>query len=246
MSDLPTPTLILGHRGAPREATENTLRSFHLAIDHGADGVELDVQRSRDGVPVVIHDATLDRTTTAAGRVADLHWPAIQRVTGALVPSLEQACAWAAAAGAWLNVELKAAGVEEEVVRVIRSAGLGPRVILSSFHPEILARLGDEGGEFRRFLLTESWGIGVAAEAARVQAAGVCLKDEAAAPTALQDLARLGYAAVVWTVNDRDRVLALLEAGVAGIITDLPEMAVAERNRWMAGDGSTLAGPGSD
>jgi glycerophosphoryl diester phosphodiesterase len=246
MLDLPSTTLILGHRGAPREATENTLRSFQLAVGQGADGVELDVQRSRDGVPVVVHDESLDRTTAATGHVADLPWPAIQRLTGALVPDLEQACAWAAASGAWLNVELKAAGVEEEVVRRIRSAGLGPRAILSSFHPEILARLGDVGGELRRYLLTESWDPEAAAAAARVGAAGVCLKDDAASPAALQDLVRLGHATVVWTVNDPARVLALLEARVYAIITDLPGMAVAVRDRWTAGSGSTLAGPRSD
>src|SRR5215211_2975476 len=69
--------LILGHRGAPRGAPENTLRAFRLALEEGADGVELDVQPSADGVPVVLHDDTLDRTTDATGDVATLSWARI-------------------------------------------------------------------------------------------------------------------------------------------------------------------------
>ena len=57
--------LILGHRGAPYDAPENTLASFARALEQGADGVELDVRRARDGVPVIIHDETLDRTSGA-------------------------------------------------------------------------------------------------------------------------------------------------------------------------------------
>src|SRR5687768_8195818 len=104
--------LILGHRGAPYDAPENTLASFARALEQGADGVELDVRRARDGVPVIIHDETLDRTSGARGRVADLDWPAIERLTTAGLPSLEQAAGWAAASGAWLNVEIKTPRVE--------------------------------------------------------------------------------------------------------------------------------------
>jgi len=62
-------TLILAHRGASAEAPENTLAAFNLALQQGADGVELDVRLSADGVPVVIHDVRLERTTNGAGRV---------------------------------------------------------------------------------------------------------------------------------------------------------------------------------
>ena len=93
--------LILGHRGAPQEATENTLESFSLAVSQGADGVELDVRPAADGTPVVIHDDALDRTFSTQGKVAGLAWPALQRLTGARLPSLQQAAAWAASADAW-------------------------------------------------------------------------------------------------------------------------------------------------
>src|SRR5262245_3514397 len=99
--------LVLGHRGAPRAAPENTLRAFQLAMELGADGVELDVQPSADGVPVVLHDDTLDRTTDGSGDVATLPWARIAeaRADGEPVPRLEQVVEWAADVGAFLNVE---------------------------------------------------------------------------------------------------------------------------------------------
>src|SRR5688572_9302031 len=104
--------LILGHRGARHESLENTLASFSVALEQGADGVELDVRAARDGVPMVIHDESLDRTHEVPGRVAALDSGALMRLTNARLPTLEQTVAWAASSGAWLNIELKVAGVE--------------------------------------------------------------------------------------------------------------------------------------
>src|SRR5690606_10600156 len=128
-----------------------------LALASGADGVEIDVQRSRDGVPVVIHDDDLARTTGTHGRVAHLDWTAIARLTHGLVPSFEQVAAWAAASGAWLNVELKAAGVEVAVLERIAATGLGERTIISSFDPAIVRRAGEVDAGIRRYLLANRW-----------------------------------------------------------------------------------------
>ncbi|MDQ3754751.1 MAG: glycerophosphodiester phosphodiesterase, partial [Acidobacteriota bacterium] len=65
-----TPPLIIGHRGASAVAPENTLGAFARALDDGADGIEFDVRLARDGVPIVIHDATLKRTALQDGAVA--------------------------------------------------------------------------------------------------------------------------------------------------------------------------------
>jgi glycerophosphoryl diester phosphodiesterase len=197
--------LILGHRGAPADAPENTLRSFALAMEQGADGVELDVQRSADGVPVVLHDPTLDRTTGAHGQVAAHPWSALERLTLAHVPSLEQAAAWAAAAGAWLNVEIKAERVEAatvEVLRataervevatvqVLRSTGLLPRTVISSFDPRIVRRVGEVEPDVLRFLLTDSWDEEVLSTVADCGAQADPLRVDAAHHLALEVLRR--------------------------------------------------------
>jgi glycerophosphoryl diester phosphodiesterase len=99
--DVPGPPWILGHRGAPREAPENTLSSLRRALELGLDGVEYDVHACRSGEPVLIHDETLERTTDLSGRVADLSLPELvqadaggwfaRRFVGEPLPLLEEA-----------------------------------------------------------------------------------------------------------------------------------------------------------
>lgn len=221
--------LILGHRGAPFDAPENTLRSFALALEQGADGVELDVRRAGDGAPVVIHDATLDRTMSARGSVAELPWPALERLTGGLLPSLDQAAAWAAAAGAWVNVEIKTTGVEQATLAALDRTGLLARTFLSSFDPEVVAAVGRAAPSATRFLLLEEWDEAAQATVARSGAQGVCLKVDAASPLTLEVLRNEDLPVVVWTVDAPDRIRDLLHAGVAGIITNRPRVAAEVR-----------------
>lgn len=221
--------LVLGHRGAPQRAPENSLRAFALAMEAGADGVELDVQRSADGVPVVIHDPTLERTGHGAGAVASLSWREISRLSGdgEPIPSLEQAAAWAAAAGAWLNVELKAAGVEEATLAVLESAGMLETSLLSSFSAETMRELARLAPGARRFLLADEWHEGVQRAAAGAAVQGICLRVDAASPLALEVVRREGHEVVVWTVDDPELIRELFRSGVAGVITNRPELAHA-------------------
>lgn len=227
---LPFPRpLILGHRGSPLRAPENSLRSLALALEAGADGVELDVQLSADGVPVVIHDATLERTGHGEGPVASRPWEELSRLSGAgePLPSLEEAAAWAAASGAWLNVEIKARGAEEAVLDVLERTGAMERAFLSSFDVGTMRRLARLAPDALRFLLSDGWREGLQEEAARLDVRGVCLRVDAAGPLALEVLRREGLAVVVWTVDDPGRIRELLRAGAAGVITNRPELAHA-------------------
>jgi glycerophosphoryl diester phosphodiesterase len=220
--------LVLGHRGAPRDAPENTLRSFALAMGQGADGVELDVRLARDGVPVVIHDPEME----GGGRrvaVAERDWPALQQLSASRLPSFEQACSWAAAAGAWVNVELKVPGAEGAVLAELRRTGLLPRCFLSSFDPEVVAEVGRRAPESVRFLLLEAWDVEAHRLVVESGAAGVCLAVDAADALALDVLHNEDLPVVVWTVDGRSRMVELFRAGVAGIITDVPALAVTAR-----------------
>lgn len=219
--------LILGHRGAPEEAAENTLESLSLALRQGADGVELDVRVAGDGVPIVIHDDNLERTFGIAGVVAKLTWPALQRLTAARLPSLQQAAAWAAAAGAWLNVELKEGGAENEIVRIIQEHELLARTFFSSFDPNVVAAVGRARPDARRFLLTERWDDSARARLLASGASGVCLRGDAASAFALEVLRQEGLPVVVWTVDHPERMVELARGQVAAIITNRPATAVA-------------------
>jgi glycerophosphoryl diester phosphodiesterase len=221
--------LILGHRGAPFDAAENTLRSFTVALRQGADGVEVDVRGASDGVPVVIHDETLQRTMSHSARVADHPWPALQTLSAAQLPSLQQVTAWAAAAQAWLNVEIKSPGVEAAAIADLRAAGMLPHSFISSFHPGVVVETRRLAPECPSFLLTSAWDEAAQEAIASTGANGVCLHVDAATPLALEVLHRQNLPVVVWTVDSPDRMRELLYAGVAAIITNRPAVATQLR-----------------
>ena len=230
---LPSRPLILGHRGAPFEAPENTFGSFQRALEHGADGVELDVQRSADGVPVVIHDLTLDRTTDGSGEVAAHPWAHLSTLCagpGEPLRRLEEVADWAAGAGAWLNVELKTEGVEAAVLAVLERAGVLERTFISSFLPVPVLEVGRLAPGMRRALVTEFWDPNVAEIVRDCRAVGVCIHRRLATPELLAELAAARLTSVVWTVDDPAEIERLLRLGVGAIITNRPERGVAARS----------------
>lgn len=141
--------LIVAHRGLSAEEPENTMRSFRRAAEVGCDLIELDVHLSRDGIPVVIHDETLERTTNGTGRVVDRTWAELRSLDAGRaerVPSLEEVIAWAVEGSIGLSVEVKqptpAFGrgrydeIAERVVALLRSGGIQDRCVVHSFdHP---------------------------------------------------------------------------------------------------------------
>jgi len=226
--------LILGHRGAPYDAPENTMRAFRLALEQGADGIEFDVQPSADGVLAVLHDDTLDRTTDSHGDVALLPWERISaaRSGGEPVPRLEEVVAWAAQTDAFLNMEIKRPGVEAAALAAIEAGGRTARTIFSSFIPETVAELRRLAPDAAAWLLTERWGPRVLQLAGDLGVGGVCLDVRRATPAALAQLDAAGLPVVIWTTDRPARIRTLLRAGVAGIITNRPALGVQVRAAW--------------
>lgn len=214
--------LVLGDRGAPDVALENTLESLARARAQGADGVKVDIRIAADGVPVVIHDGTLQRTFGRREEVARITWPALQQLTGARLPDLQQVAAWAAASESWLNVEIRAGGSEQTVVEILRDHGLTERCFLSASDDAVLTKLGRIAPSVRRFLVAESWNEAVAERAAHCGVNGVCLRVDEASPFTIEVVRREGYAVAVWTVDDPAHSVTLAREGVAAIITNRP------------------------
>lgn len=148
-------TLNFGHRGASHDAPENTLAAFELAARYGADGIELDVSLTADGVPIVIHDDTLDRTTDGSGNAGSFPLAEIKRLdagrwfdarfAGECIPTLDEVFE-AVGKRLLINVELKGFtfrqdGLEARVAERIAHHNLASRVIVSSFNPLRLRRL---------------------------------------------------------------------------------------------------------
>jgi len=215
------PPLVIAHRGASGTCPENTLVAFARAAALGAHMTELDVQLTRDGEVVVMHDWTLERTTDGAGAVSDRTLAEIRRLDagawfgpafrGTRVPTLADVLA---AVGLPVNVELKPVGddgLETRALAVVESAGALERLRARTARAT-LAVLWDEGPV-----------ADAVARAQRVGARALHLRKDRTSPDALAAAAAAGLPVRAWTVNERGEMDRLVAAGVEGIFTDFPE-----------------------
>ena len=227
--------LIWGHRGASSEAPENTLAAFRLALEQGADGVELDAQRCGSGEVVVLHDESLGRTARFSGLVGETPYAVIRRLDagrGERVPLLAEVLE---AFPRLVNVELKCEraddrGLTAEVVKVVREARASDRVLLSSFNPLCLARARLLAREIPRALLFESeqeWPLRSALAAPALAVAALHPEHVLATPERVRRWRARGYAVACWTVDDPELAGRLWESGVAGLITNRPAALLA-------------------
>lgn len=223
--------LNIAHRGASGCYPENTLAAFRAAIEAGADMCELDVQLSRDGAMVVIHDDRVDRTTDGNGPVASMTLAEIKRLDagarfdvcfkGEKVPTLEEAfdlvdgrCA--------LNIELKSPGLETKVANLVRARGAVGSTLISSFDWEALARIRHIAPELRVGLLASRW-------PARLIGAATEMKADAINPSydmVTEDLCIAAHSREInvyaWTVDEPAVMRSLIADGADGIVTNWP------------------------
>jgi glycerophosphoryl diester phosphodiesterase len=184
----PTRPAIVAHRGGARLWPENSLTAFRGALELGVDLVELDVHQTRDWEVVVLHDPTLDRTTTGRGVVADLTWPELAGITirgtpAERLPRLGDVLALLRHSTAGLLLEIKTGpggtryrGIEERVLAELEAAGLTARTTVMAFDWTIMARMRELSRSLRRTALLAREGAerlgGVAPAADRAQALG--------------------------------------------------------------------------
>jgi len=228
---------IIAHRCGGALTPENTLAGLRLAARLGCRGVEFDAMLSADGVPVLIHDETLERTTSGRGRVADsdsarlagLDAGAWQHRAFAAepLPTLDQALQLCAALGLWANVEIKpSVGREAETGRVVArhaAAAAGP-LVLSSFSFEGLLAAAAEAPGLRRAMLFEAVPADWRAQVADTGATAVHCSALALTAETLGEVLDAGLPLACYTVNRRDEADALLAKGVHAIFTDRPDL----------------------
>jgi glycerophosphoryl diester phosphodiesterase len=220
--------LLIAHRGASADAPENTLAAFNLALEQGADGIEFDVQLAADGVPVVIHDGRLERTTNGQGPVRAQTAAALQALDagdGRGVPTLDQLFE---SIGRRLlyNVEIKNwewrdGGAEAAVAACIRAHNLADCVVVSSFNPWALRRA-------RRYMPSQV-PLALLYMAGPLQISRFLFQGEAEHPHfPLVDEAYMARAVRqkrrvhVWTVDDPVEAQRLVQLGVHAIISNKP------------------------
>ena len=252
--------LVFAHRGGALLAPENTMPALDNGLALGADGLEIDVQLSRDGIAVVIHDRTLDRTTDRRGPVTALTAAELARVDagyhftrdgaqpyrGQGIGVTTLAAVLARHRDARMIVEMK--GGEPELARAvgteIKKAGAVDRSCVGSFyqpsidtlraeHPEIVTSASEREARWMLHRSWVRWPFTSRRKYCAFQVPEHAGRMRVVSPAFVRHVHREDHAIQVWVVNDAADIRRLLDWGVDGIISDVPDIAVAARNQWI-------------
>ena len=227
---------VFAHRGYSGKYPENTMTAFREAFKARTDGIELDVQLSKDGQLVIIHDETLNRTTTGKGYVRDYTLSELKQLdasgrflTGERIPSFEEYCEWVKDTSLVTNVELKTSivyyeEIEEKTAEMVKAYHLEDRVLFSSFNHLSIVRVKQ---------LLPGCPVGALVEHDDLQNAGYyCSKygfeyyhpdGDLFTKENAENCREHGVGVNVWTVNDLKMFENLAEWGVDGVITNYPK-----------------------
>ncbi|MFI9208002.1 glycerophosphodiester phosphodiesterase [Streptomyces sp. NPDC053253] len=237
---------VIAHRGASSAAPENTLVSDEVARRGGAKWIENDVQPSKDGVPYILHDATVDRTTDGTGPIRSLTSDRLDELdagswfapayAGARIPTLAAQLADLRERGGNLLLEIKGRHSHAEVARIlqdVREQSMSGRVFVQSFDIPTLQYTRELAPELPIGLLRGTLDADPVALSEELGLTAYNVADTALArrPQIVRDLHAAGVAVNVWTVDSPARWKALDALGVDGIITNRP----AELTGWIAG-----------
>jgi glycerophosphoryl diester phosphodiesterase len=225
--------LNIAHRGASGNFPENTVCAFRAAIDAGAEMCELDVQLSRDGAIVVIHDETVERTTDGKGEVAELTLEELKRldagakfkggaVKGERIPTLDEVFS-ATSGKCGLNIELKAGGLEHQVAQIMQARNALADSIVSSFDWEYLKNIQQLHFNIRVGLLAEEKPVDLMMNAVAMRAHSINPRWDMVTSDLCKAAHERGLKVYTWTVDADARMRALIACGVDGIMTNYPE-----------------------
>lgn len=233
-------TKVWAHRGASAYAPENTLEAFALAVRQGADGVELDVQMTKDGELVVIHDETIDRTSGGHGRVMDHTLSGLKKMKfnrthpeyeNAAIPTLEEVYELLKPAGLEINVEIKTGiifypEIEKRLCRLEQEKGMEGRIIYSSFNHYSAMKMKELNPRARAGLLYSDGFQNVPQYAAKLGADALHpALYNLQYPGFVEECRARGLLLHVWTVDRQEDIRRLAEAGIDAVITNRPDVA---------------------
>jgi len=238
-SDLSLPRVI-GHRGAMAYAPENTEASFREAKARGCEWVEFDVRLSRDGVPVLIHDTTLNRTTDGRGRVAAHDYASLAELDtgvwfapefkGERILTLARAVALLGELELGANIELKPVrrhqtALASAVTAVLKARWPGhlPPPLLSSFDRKVLAALAAQDAPWPRGFLVKSLPKRWQTEAKWLDCRSVHCAQKQLTRAAARNVKEAGFALAAYTVDDPARAATLFEWGADAVFSNAPD-----------------------
>lgn len=240
-------TKVWAHRGASGYAPENTLEAFQLAAKMGADGVELDVQMSKDGQLVVVHDERIDRVSDGNGFVKDFSLAELKRFDFSKlfpdyetvkIPTLLEVYELLKDTDLYINVELKNGcifynGLEERLIALEKHMGMQDRILYSSFNHYSIKRMKELAPHVKTGILycdgifgAASYGSQLGADALHPSYYNLHY------PEFEHEAYKYGLSVNVWTVNSQEAAEECLKKNVDGIITNYPD----KMRHWIGSD----------
>ncbi|MFG2820758.1 glycerophosphodiester phosphodiesterase [Kitasatospora sp. NPDC048365] len=240
---------IAGHRGSPKRAPENSIASYSAALSEGADWLETDVRVTRDGVPVLLHDLTVDRTTNGTGQVQDLTYEQVSRLrtkdgrNAQPIPRLADLLEWMRGRHTRLLMEIKELRNPQDAAGIARMASAsGLDIELYSFYAPTLRIAHTAAPEMPTTLLQSTWH---AEDPGDLPLRALSVEAPMAAGKAWVDAEhRRGRQIYAWTVDDSRGWTQMAAAGVDALITDDPAGAKAWRDRRCQAARAALASSG--
>lgn len=241
-------TKIFAHRGASGDAPENTLEAFSLAMKQGADGIELDVQLTKDGELVVVHDETIDRVSDGKGFVRDYTLEELRNFSfhnrmedyiGVTIPTLREVLQLVKPSSLEVNIELKTGifwyeGIERKTLDIVKETGMQQRVIYSSFNHYSVQKIRELDEAAQTAYLYSDVILDVEKYARETGVSGI---HPALYHVGMADFIKRykesGLKVRVWTVNEEIHMKSLLNEGIEAIITNYPKRAIAVRKEVM-------------
>lgn len=234
-------TSIFAHRGNSGYYPENTMSAFRAAVPTGCAGIELDVQLSKDGEVVIIHDEKLDRTTNGTGLVRDHTLAELQKLDArgrfgtdvpfVTIPTLREYLEFVRTTNLFTNIELKTSrfeypGIEQKVLDLVKEYDLLDRVWYSSFNHYSIQRVKQIYPSANVGLLIDCWIVGIGAYAARLGANSVNSSIAFLTKKTVDELHSYGIKAQAWTPNTKEELTRLYQDGMDVLITNYPELGV--------------------
>lgn len=220
------------HRGASEYAPENTLSSFYLGMLQGANGIETDVQRTKDGVLVLFHDDTLDRVSTGNGRLADHTFDELRELkiygnntTGFYdrIVTLREFLERFAQYDINLAIELKGEGVEEETLSMIKEFGIMDKTTFTSFNFEYIKKIKEIDINARVGWLTRNPGDEEIERLLGISGEEMAPKAEYITEDMISKLRGLGFGVRAWGVSDVSIMKKMCKLKVDGMTVNFPD-----------------------
>lgn len=227
---------VIAHRGAPKEAPENTLASFNKAIARGAKWIECDVQLTHDEEPILMHDFTFERTAGVKAKVCEVDYRDLKKwevgswfspdFKGEPIPTLADLLSWAKQHHIGVNLELKCNdGREKALAEIVLENikahwGNYENLLVSSFNLPVLTAMRRYNIEIPLGLNCENWDLRYITQAKKIECFSIHIDEKDITPTVIEECKTNFLAVLAYTINETERAKQLLKQGVTSIFSD--------------------------